>query len=76
MLAYREVLQIQDGIFGRLGEQRLLLAVFYFNGPCAVKIKSKHYNFTCWKKVTNTLGIFRNSCKSGFTSDEIGVNYQ
>lgn len=48
---------------------------FSSNGPCAVKIKSKHYNFT-QRKVTNTVGIFRNSCKSGFTSDKIGVNYR
>lgn len=56
------------------GEQRLLLVAFSFNGLCAIKIKSEHYNFT--REVTNTLGIFRNSCKSGFTFDEIGVNYQ
>lgn len=61
-----------------LGPQRtkvLNQTLFSSNGPCAVKIKSKHYNFT-HRKVTNTLGIFRNSCKSGFTSDKIGVNYQ
>lgn len=52
-----------------------LLTSLSLNGPYAVKIKSKHYNFTP-RKVTNTVGIFRNSCKSGFTSDKIGVNYQ